>query len=147
MCSDLKKTNKRERADYASGQGYLFSPPFKLGNLPATLAKLNKADDDTLSDIAAKEAMYAELVKGADYRNARLLADTWCCAFVWKKDKSDLGRLCPTERTFRSIEDNPHSINIHVKAEVERLASEYRFFHWHLAFPDVFQVAKRREVC
>jgi len=140
VCSDLKKTNKRERADYASGQGYLFSPLFKLGNLPATLARLNKADDDTLPDVTAKESMYAELVKGADYRNARLLADTWCAAFIWKKDKSDLGRLCPTERNFRSIEDNPHSLNIHVKAEVERLSHEYQFFHWHLTFPDVFRL-------
>jgi hypothetical protein len=138
VCSDLKKTNKRERSDYASGQGYLFSPTLKLGNLPATLAKLNKGDDGTLSDVSAKEKLYAELVKGADYCNARLLADTWCTAFVWKKDNSDLGRLCPTERNYRSIEDNPHSINIHVKADVERLASQYQFFHWHLAFPDVF---------
>lgn len=128
VCSELKKANKREREDYTSGQGYLFSLPFKLGNLPATLAKLDRADEETVADIAAKEAMYSKLVKGADYCNARLLADTWCAAFVWKKDKSDLGRLCPTERNFRSIEDNPHSINIHVKAEVEQLATEYQFF-------------------
>lgn len=138
--SALKKDNKRERQDYKSGQGYLFSPPLNLGNLPATLAKLTKADDNTLSDVSAKEGLYVELVKGADYRNARLLADTWCAAFVWKKDESDLGRLCPTERAFRSIEDNPQSVNIHVKAEVERLSGEYQFFHWHLAYPDVFQL-------
>ena len=27
-----------------------------------------------------------------------------------------------------------------LRAEVERLAGAYRFFHWHLAFPDVFSV-------
>ncbi len=140
VCTSLKKDNKRERENYASGQGYLFAPTLKLGNLPATIAKLNSADDATLSDVAAKEEMYAELVKGTDYRNARLLADTWCAAFVWKKDQSDLGQLCPTERNFRDIENNPHSINIHVKAEVERLAGQYQLLHWHLAFPDVFRL-------
>jgi len=27
-----------------------------------------------------------------------------------------------------------------MRREIERLAGEYRFFHWHLAFPDVFRV-------
>lgn len=143
ICSKLKKENKREREDYASGQGYIFSPTIKLGNLPATVATLDRTRDDTLSDVSTKESIYAELVKGVDYQNARLLADTWCAAFIWNKDDSELGRLCPTERDFRSIEENPHSINIHVKAEVERLAGEYNFFHWHLAFPDVFRLPEQ----
>ena len=89
--------------------------------------------------------MYEELVKGADYLNARLLADTWCAVFMWKKDNSDLGKLCPTERDFRKIDDNPHSILPHVKTEVRRLADQYQFFHWHLAFPDVFRLPERNE--
>ncbi|NQU22313.1 MAG: N-6 DNA methylase [Candidatus Nealsonbacteria bacterium] len=139
----LKKDNKRERKDYEQGQGYLFSPPLKLGNLPATLSRINIASDDSVEDVAAKQEMYEKLVKGADYLNARLLADTWCAAFVWKKDDSDLGMLCPTERSFRSIEYNPHSINVHVKAEVQRLSRQYQFFHWHLAFPDVFRLPEK----
>lgn len=136
----FKKDNKRERQDYESGQGYLFSPTLKLGNLPATISQINVASEESVEDVTAKQAMYAKLVKGADYLNARLLADTWCATFVWKKDDSDLGKLCPTERDFRSIEDNPHIINIHIKAEVQRLSRQYHFFHWHLAFPDVFVV-------
>ncbi|MEZ6073807.1 MAG: N-6 DNA methylase [Pirellulales bacterium] len=136
----LKRDNKRERQDYESGQGYLFSPTLKLGNLPATISQINVASEESVEDVTAKQEMYEKLVKGADYLNARLLADTWCAAFVWKKDDSDLGRLCPTERVFRSIEDNPRGVNIHVKAEIRRLSEGYQFFHWHLAFPDVFQL-------
>lgn len=133
----LKKDNKRERQDYKSGQGYLFSPALKLGNLPATISRINIASEESIEDVTAKQEMYEKLVKGADYSNARLLADTWCATFVWKKDNSDLGRLCPTEHSFRSIEDNPHSINVQVKAEVLRISQQVHFFHWHLAFPDV----------
>lgn len=139
VCKELKRDNNRERRDYESGQGYLFSPTFKLGNLPATISEINATREDSIDDVAAKQEMYEKLVKGAAYINARLLADTWCAAFVWKKEESDLGRLCPTERVFRDIEDNPHNILPHVKAEVVRLSDEYQFFHWHLAFPDVFQ--------
>ena len=139
----LKKENKRERQDYESGQCYLFAPTLKLGNLPAIISQINVASEESVEDVAAKQEMYEKLVKGADYLNVRLLADTWCAAFVWKKDDSDLGRLCPTERGFRSIEDNPHSILPYVKSAVRRLASQYKFFHWHLAFPDVFRLPEK----
>lgn len=139
-CADLKKDNKRERKEREQGQGYLFDSPYKLGNLPASFAQLSSDEDDSVADVAEKERRYAELVSGASYQNARLLADTWCAVFVWQKDKSDLGRLCPTERDFRKIENNPHSILPQVKSEVRRLADQYQFFHWHLAFPDVFRL-------
>ena len=143
VCKELKKRNKREREDYKSGQGYLFEPIFKLGNLTDEFAKLTAAEDDSLDSIAAKRKKYAELVKGASYQNARLWADTLCAAFVWKKVDSDLGWLCPTERKYRDIERNPHNVNPGVRAEIERLAGPpdkggYQFFHWHIAFPDVF---------
>ena len=124
----------------------MFEPPYKLGNLPASFARLSTSpSDDSVADVAEKERRYAELVSGADYQNARLLADTWCAVFVWKKDTSDLGKLCPTERDFRKIENNPHSILPHVKSEVRRLADQYQFFHWHLAFPDVFRLPEEAE--
>ncbi len=137
ICAELKKANKKEREEYKKGQGYLFEPYVKLVNTAAEFAKLTAAGDDSLEPLAAKEKRYAELVKGADYQNARFWADTWCAAFVWKKDDSDLGKLCPTERKFRDIEKEPRIEFPHVRKEVERLGSQYQFFHWHLAFPDV----------
>ena len=140
VCADLKKRNKRERADRESGQGYLFESYIKLGNLPSEFTRLSSSSDDSVAAVDAKAKRYAELVSGVDYLNARLLADTWCAAFVWKKDASNLGKLCPTERDLRNIEDNPHSILPHMKSEVRRLADQYLCFHWHLAFPDVFRL-------
>ena len=29
-------------------------------------------------------------------------------------------------------------MDIELKQEIDQLVDEYRFFHWHLAFPDVF---------
>ncbi|QDU46855.1 N-6 DNA Methylase [Symmachiella dynata] len=138
VCADLKKDNKKERSEYKAGQGYLFEPVFKLGNAAAEFAKLTAAEDDSLDSIAAKRQRYQDLVKGADYLNARFWADTWCATFVWKKDESDLGRLCPTERKFRDIERSPHNVLPHVREEVQQVSARHQFFHWHLAFPDVF---------
>ena len=143
VCADLKKRNKRERADRESGQGYLFESYIKLGNLPSEFTRLSSDSDDSVAAVEAKAKRYAELVSGVDYLNAQLLADTWCAAFVWKKDTSDLGKLCLTERDFRNIEDNPRSVLPYVKSEVRRLADQYQFFHWHLAFPDVFRMDRK----
>ncbi len=140
VCTELKKANKRERTEYKSGQGYLFEPRYKLGNLAAEFAKLTAADDESLDAIADKQKQYEELVKGANYLNARFWADTWCATFVWHKCDTDLGQLCPTERKFREIERSPHSASLLIREEVQRLAEQYQFLHWHLAFPNVFEL-------
>lgn len=140
-CTELKRENKRERQEYKTGQGYLFDPPHKLGNLAAEFAKIDAAGDDTPEAVQEKERRYAELVKGQAYQFGRLLADTWCAAFVWRKDDSDLAYLCPTERYFRRVESHAAAgLLPHVREEVQRLAQQYQFFHWHLAFPDVFRL-------
>lgn len=148
--SKLKKQNKKEREEFRQESGKLqksmFNEPLiKLGNLPAEFSKLTEFGDDSIEDIAAKRERYAQIVSGTDYLNARLLADTWCSAFVWKKDDSDLGKLCPMERDFHNIENSPHSIHPAQKEEVRRLAKQYQFFHWHLAYPDAFRLPEEAE--
>ena len=140
----LKADNKRERKEHADQTGqqqtmFGSEPIIKLGNLPASFASLTSSDEFTITDVAEKEELYNKLVSGSNYQNAQLLADTWCAAFVWKKDETDLGRQCPTEAGFRKVEKSAnHSVMPHVIDEVTRLAGQYQFFHWHLAFPDVF---------
>lgn len=139
--SELKKQNKKERLDRINRQTEMFEPPLKLGNLSSEFVRLNILEDDSISDIRSMEERYTSLVRGADYQNARLLADTWCAAFVWKKDDSDLGKLCPTERDFRKVESHAAAgLLPHVRTEVARLRDQYHFFHWHLTYPDVFRL-------
>ena len=49
-------------------------------------------------------------------------------------------RVTITEKVFRTIEQNPHKAPYGTREEIKRLARHYRFFHWHIAFPNVFQV-------
>jgi very-short-patch-repair endonuclease len=56
------------------------------------------------------------------------------------------GLLYPiTDEVFRQIERNPYNAPDWMRREVERLRDRYKFFHWHLAFPDVFQVSNDSE--
>lgn len=56
-----------------------------------------------------------------------LTADAWCAAFVWHKTPG--GLPAPTSADpGRSPE---------ARAEIARLAGEFGFFHWDLAFPEI----------
>jgi hypothetical protein len=136
ICNEYKRRNKDEK----KGQLQLdfgAMPSIKLGNLVQTFADLAAMDDESLEDVEAKEKRYADFVESASYQSARLLADAWCAAFVWKKDKSTDD--CITESWFRRIEANPHSLPPWMRDEVFSLHEQFLFFHWHLSFPDVFQ--------
>jgi hypothetical protein len=144
FCSGLKKLNKDERR----GQGNLFTdmkPWEQLGNMPAAMATLESLPDDTVDAVHEKERRYAELQSEATYRTSgRFLSDCWCAAFVWKKTK-DAELLPMTEGRFRRIERHPYDIEPQEYAEVRRLAKQYEFFHWHLAFPGVFHYPAKGE--
>lgn len=136
FCSELKRRNRDERR----GQGlFSFSQPnwLKLGNLVQSFANLADDDDSTPEALAAKEQRFVELVRSAPYENARLVADAWCAAFVCEKQ---LGvSLEITEGVFRRWEENPHHLRPTEKEAIIQLRDQYNFFHWHLAFPEVFK--------
>src|SRR5262249_21991349 len=81
-------------------------------------------------------------VRSTGYEFGRQLADAWCSAFVWKKCATAAGGFdYPiTNEVFRRLERNPHDAPKWMRDEIKHLAEQYQFFHWHLAFPDVFQV-------
>ena len=139
LCSRFKKANKKEREDAKNKQQSLFATPLKLGNLTSVYAALSALPDDSLDQVAAKQKHYESLVASSDYKSGRLLADAWCAAFVWKKTPDF--DFPVTEEVFRAIESNPHSLAPWMLSEIQRLAKQYKFFHWHLEFPDVFTAA------
>ena len=135
--SALRKRNKQER----TGQTTLL-----LGDTPAvtfrTLAdaalELAQAPDDSVAALHEKEAWYELLTESPELAHARLAADAWCAAFVWKKHKDAPPPV--THDLFMRLSRDPGVAPAGVRAEITRLAGQYRFFHWHLAFPDVFQL-------
>jgi hypothetical protein len=137
-CAILKKRNKAERR----GLGPLFAQQdaetqTRLQRAAATLQEL---PDDRPEDIRAKELAFRRHEKTDEYRNKKRLADTWCAAFVMRKYFRDLGRetsvIGITQTHLNDLAgDRPLPADIIV--EVDRLSSQYQFFHWHLAFPEV----------
>lgn len=135
-CRSWKKKNKEERQGYQDMFEENRKPSDKLGTLADAVARLDILSDDSITSIHEKEQRYADLVESTDYLNGRLLADAWCAAFVWKKTPEFAFPI--TENIFRRIESNPNDISPWMFNEIQRLAAQYNFFHWHLEFPEVF---------
>lgn len=138
-CSKYKKLNKEERdkdvLDIFSGDE---KPWEHLGNHAPYLINLNQMDDTNIENLKRKEEAYAEIMRSSGYLNSKFIYDAWCAAFVWKKAPSDTIPYPITQRLLDNIDSNPYSVSPAIRTEIIRLADEYKFFHWHIAFPDVF---------
>lgn len=144
-CSKWKKVNKAERTAWEKKQQrFDFDAPWmKLGNLAHGLMALDNLQDDAIFGIREKERLYENTIRSSDYVDGKFLADAWCASFVWRKDS--LIDFPVTEEVYRQIERNPTAFfsDKRVMAEeIQRIATQYHFFHWNLAFPDVFRPAQ-----
>ena len=136
-CAEYRRYNKQFRE---SGQRNIFESEIKLGALAQSILSLEEVDDSTIEGVREKQRRWEELVRSNDYLYGGLLADAWCAAFVWKKLEDRNHPRPISEEMFRKIEQSPwHVARNHHEIEIKRLAAQYQFFHWHLAFPDVFR--------
>ena len=148
VCSGLRKRNKAERESGQRDMGYLMvaEPAAEYYTLGARSRWIDESPDGTLGEVRGKEAEFRRLEGSGEYRRRWLVADAWCAAFVQGKgvgaDAAAGGRdpaLCITTDTVRGLEADAEALAPAQRREVERLAGEYQFFHWHLAFPEVFE--------
>lgn len=149
--TDLKKRNAAERAAWqvalrrGVNQDALFAEEEVLAESNAEFGEKVSAiigtDSQELEDVQNQAKAYRELTTSRDYIRALELADAWCAAFVWKKTKT----ATPPALTTKSLltlhsEDGGASLPDGTLKHIEDLREEYRFFHWHLQFPEVFRV-------
>jgi hypothetical protein len=136
----LKKQNAQEH----TGQRNLFSP----GGIPVTnaiLAKraavITRTVPDSLEDLHIHQQRQAQqLAESAELRRAKLLADAWCAAFVQPKNE-DTRTTAITQAVLEQFAEEHGTLDFAASEHlVERLARQYRFFHWHIEFPHIFSV-------
>ena len=135
ICQIYRKQNAQERE-----QGGLFAgdmqPWHQLGDLAAAITKIEDIDDGDIAGVRRKQRMYEELCRSDRFHSGCFLADAWCAAFVWKKVDRDSYPI--THQVFTRIMHNTHDVPVWIREEIDRLTAQYQFFHWHIAYPEVF---------
>ncbi len=140
VAAALMRANARER----EGQATLFDTgdgAVRVANTAFAegLHELYSIRAGSLRDVRRQEKVYEVWRESPDYLRDVHIADTWCANFMWE-ETADAPRPV-TDEVFRAMDD-PRGAAASARAheEVVRLRERYRFFHWHLEFPDVFRV-------
>jgi len=144
-CSALKKRNKsaQKKSRYALLAQQEDEVQTRLREAAATLEAI---PSDSLKDIHAKEDAFRQHERMPEFQSKMALAHAWCSAFVIRKYfPPKLGHpTLPADEPFgiTQWELNSLAMGQSLKPEVaqatKELAVQYQFFHWHLAYPEVF---------
>ncbi|XMA39428.1 N-6 DNA methylase [Streptomyces albogriseolus] len=138
IASAIKKRNAKERGGQLS---FHTEERIWVSNaaFAASLRDITAASTNTLRDVRLQSSRFRDLEQSADYLRALHIGDAWCAAFVWPKVQ---GAPTPvTEGVFRDLQSAGAGIPVSTNDEIIRLAQQYKFFHWHLEFPEVFTVS------
>lgn len=131
-CTALKRSNRSQAGGW---QAELFKTEVAQ-QLASTLAALDSMPEDTVDAIAAKRAAFAQAEDDQQLANERIRCDLFCAAFFAPKSADNATKVPLSGDLLRAAEGQPMRPGV---AELAReLAAEHHFFHWRLAFPEVF---------
>lgn len=137
VTSSLRKQNKEERKGQLSLD--LFSKQdvsTSVQDIGRQIAELDSMDDSKLEAVTKKSRKYEEIAHSNSYKHQKLIADAWCSAFMWPKKESMPPPV--TQGLFQKLEKNPDSVPNETIKEIKRLSKKYKFFNWHVEYPEVY---------
>ncbi|MEV4952468.1 Eco57I restriction-modification methylase domain-containing protein [Paenarthrobacter nitroguajacolicus] len=142
--AEVKKRNRAENSKKADKLfGSLGQETFSFGSTTTGVAELIGQRQElvkpvsTAAEARSRAKAYAAFDHSVDMEQKRLHADAWCAAFVWPLTAG--AAEPPTSSIVRQLAEAGESAGYtDTVATVRELAEAYRFFHWHLEFPEVF---------
>ena len=149
VAAQARKRNSAERGAFGQVQDQFdldlsSSPTHTLAQ--ARIGLLSLQDD--AAAVRAQARRWREYEHSATYLDRKTPADAWVAAFVWPLRPTTARSTesvalhsvqPPTSAIVRRLAEEPHAAGLApVRVKVEELSAEYRFFHWHLEFPEVF---------
>jgi hypothetical protein len=141
--SKLKARNKSERQANENQLTLSFGSETLNVETSQFTKAAREADSGTVASVAAlrtRADAWRRLETDPDLVTAKLVADAWCAAFVQPKTGATSSGQGITHATIRALSESPGSVPDTLVAQVNTLARQYRFFHWHLEFPGIFTV-------
>lgn len=137
VASDLAKRSRNAQMSLFDGSAA--DVTVTNTGLAEQLRSIAAAPADTLAEVRTQARQYSGLEASAGYRIARDVADGWCAAFLWHKAAGAPQAI--TQDVFLALQDpDDQTVPPATHDEIVRLREQYRFLHWHLAFPEIFIV-------
>ena len=136
----LRTDNRSERGDIDRGQLRIrWDEADELRRLAEAALDFEDWDDDSVEEIAEKEAAYAEWRRHERRRRDELACDLWVSAFHIPKTSANLRSVPTTQTVADHLMVGETAVTQAMKDAVTNAAQKGPFFHWPLEFPGVFQ--------
>ena len=133
VVAQLKKDN---RATTDSVQGDLFGGG-ALEEAELEIELVDEMPEETPEQIAEKRQAWIEAQQSDSVRLERLTFDTFTAAFFAPKTVATRNKVPVNQDLSRLRRGLP--LDAGKEELIKQLAKEHNFFHWHLAFPEVFE--------
>lgn len=134
VASAFKKRNRDER----KGQPSLpFDAVEHVHQYAQESEQFGSITEDTPADVRRKKESYEKARQKPDWWHDWVAANLWTAAFFLPLTKYD-DPVVPTHDKFIAFLRGNH-VDAQIEGAAIGLATELRFFHWPLEFPDVFE--------
>lgn len=105
--------------------------------LAACVGDFAAMPEESLEQVEQKRDAWLAMVHGDACQDEKLLADLYTAAFFAHKTPENASNV-PTNVELAAPRRG-ETITPTLRRSIANLAEEHRFFHWHLAFPEVFE--------
>jgi hypothetical protein len=133
VCTSLKKTNQ---TFVVKGQADLFTANAMTQALTSA-AGFEAIEENDLTAVRRKERAYRDWRNDPAIRQELQRADAYTAAFFLPKQEGK-EHLVPVSQNLDAIQRGAE-LSVPMAEAVARAADDFRFLHWHLAFPDVMR--------
>ena len=132
----LKRRNQNE---IAGQRLFPFGPRSGFDTVHDAMLVVEQTPDTDSTALSEKERKWKTHLASEAYEHEKFVADAWCAAFLWPKDKpGPVVETAPTTATWLALRDKDVPLCSVLVETTRRIAEDYRLFHWELAFPHVF---------
>ncbi len=107
-------------------------------DLDACAIDLAAMPEESLEQVELKRDAWLTMIHNTACLKEKLRADLFTAAFFGSKNPENSQNV-PTNVEL-SAPDRGESLLVPMKKYIQELAERFRFFHWHLAFPEIFEL-------
>jgi type I restriction-modification system DNA methylase subunit len=96
-----------------------------------------KYGEDSTREQKEIEEAYKKSREDYAYKRSKYIADYWTASFFWKHNDDTKNYPTPMMLDYL-LKNETVQLSGELGNNIEEILEEYKFFHWHLEFPEVF---------
>jgi hypothetical protein len=132
IAREAKQRNARQRAESL----LQFPVGEQLNDFARRLQELDALPEDTIEQVRAKTEAYQQIESSPEFQRLESACDIWTAAFFQNFFNGSVGAV--TTDALRRMLSTGRLPDARLAGWIEATAQERCFFHWSLAFPEVF---------